>query len=156
MKPTPTGWPRFTSAVVYADAAAAIAWLCEAFGFTVRIKVEGPDGRIEHCELEYGDGLIMVAGERPAGTPGWRGLLRSPRHTDGRVTQSLMIYVDDVEAHCEQARKLGATILDEPHTSDYGPDYWSDRGYAALDPEGQLWWISQRLRSPASGSASPA
>ncbi len=156
MKPTPTGWPRFTSAVVYADAAAAIAWLCDAFGFTVRIKVEGPDGRIEHCELEYGDGLIMIASERPEGAPGWRGLLRSPRHTDGRLTQSLMIYVDDVDAHCSQARSHGATILEEPQTHDYGPDYWSDRGYAALDPEGQLWWISQRLRGPATGAVPPA
>lgn len=156
MNPTPPGWPRFTSAVVYADAAAAIAWLCDAFGFTLRLKVEGPEGRIEHCELEYADGLIMVAGERPEGTPGWRGLLRSPRHTDGRVNQSLMIYVDDVDAHCARARRHGATIVEEPLTQDYGPDYWSDRGYAALDPEGHLWWISQRLRSPAKGSTPPA
>jgi uncharacterized glyoxalase superfamily protein PhnB len=142
--------------VVYADPAAAIAWLCDAFGFTLRLKVEGPEGRIEHCELEYADGLIMVAGERPEGTPGWRGLLRSPRHTDGRVNQSIMIYVDDVDAHCARARRHGATILEEPLTQDYGPDYWSDRGYAALDPEGHLWWISQRLRSPAKGSTPSA
>ena len=31
MKPTPAGWPRFSSAVVYRDAAAAIDWLCDAF-----------------------------------------------------------------------------------------------------------------------------
>jgi len=28
MKPTPAGWPRFSSSVVYQDAAAAIDWLC--------------------------------------------------------------------------------------------------------------------------------
>jgi hypothetical protein len=51
MKPTPSGWPRFTSAIVYKDAAAAIDWLCDAFGFEVRIKVEGdaaldPEGHV--------------------------------------------------------------------------------------------------------------
>ena len=56
MKATPAGWPRLSSAIVYRDAAAAIDWLCDAFGFGVRIKVEGENGRIEHCELEYGDG----------------------------------------------------------------------------------------------------
>ena len=30
---------------------------------------------------------------------------------------------------------------------DYGEDYWADRSYGALDPEGHLWWFSQRLRS---------
>ena len=65
MKPTPAGWPRFSSAIVYRDAAAAIDWLCDAFGFEIRIKVEGENGRIEHCELEYGDGLVMIAQESP-------------------------------------------------------------------------------------------
>jgi uncharacterized glyoxalase superfamily protein PhnB len=31
--------------------------------------------------------------------------------------------------------------------SDYGEDYWADRGYEAMDPEGHRWWFAQRLRS---------
>ena len=30
----------------------------------------------------------------------------------------------------------------------YGADYWADRSYGALDPEGRMWWITQRLRNP--------
>ena len=63
MKPTPRDWPRLSSSVFYQDAAAAIDWLCTAFGFEVRLKVEGDNGRIEHSELTYGEGLIMVAQE---------------------------------------------------------------------------------------------
>jgi uncharacterized glyoxalase superfamily protein PhnB len=67
----------------------------------------------------------------------------------GANSQSLMFYVDDAEAHCAQARACGAHIVEEPAVHDYGDDYWSDRSYGAIDPEGHLWWITQRLRSPA-------
>ncbi len=149
MKPTPAGWPRFSSSVVYQDAAAAIDWLCSAFGFEIRIKVEGENGRIEHCELGLGDGLIMLAQENPNAELVWKRSLRSPKTMNGANTQCLMFYVDDAEAHCAQARARGARIVEEPAVHDYGDDYWSDRSYGAIDPEGHLWWITQRLRSAA-------
>jgi uncharacterized glyoxalase superfamily protein PhnB len=148
MKPTPVGWPRMSSAVVYVDAAAAIDWLCDAFGFEVRLKVEGAGGRIEHSELTYGDGLIMVAQETADSDRPWKRQLRSPRSLGGHSTQSIMLFVDDADAHCAHARSKGAQIIEEPATHDYGDDYWADRSYGALDPEGHIWWITQRLRNP--------
>ena len=146
MKPTPAGWPRISPAVFYEDAATAIDWLCGAFDFEVRLKIEGEGGRIEHSELEYGDGLIMVgeAGDRSSRPKRQR--CKSPRSLGGANTQTLCVFVDDVDAHCERARKAGATILDEPTTHDYGDDYWSDRTYRAEDPEGHNWWFLQRIR----------
>lgn len=149
MKPTPPEWPRCTSGLVYADAAAAITWLCNAFSFAVRLRVDDDAGKVAHCELSYGDGVIMIAQQGDDAAPGWRGLLRSPRQAGGRVNQYVMIYVDDADAHCAQARDWGAQIVQEPATQDYGADYWSDRSYGAVDPEGHLWWITQRLRSKA-------
>ena len=148
MKATPKGWPRLTPALFYDDAATAIDWLCRAFGFDVRLKIEGDHGRIEHSELAYGDGLIMVgqAGVNPR-RPGLT-FPTSPRSVAGANTQSLMLYVDDVEAHCARARAAGATIFAEPEVHDYGPDHWSDRSYGAVDPEGHHWWFTQRLRNP--------
>ena len=148
MQPTPTGWTRFSSSIFYSDAAAAIDWLCDAFGFEVRLKVEGENGRIEHSELIYGDGIIMVGQESPDSDKAWKRAMRSPRSLDGAATQSLMFYVDDAAAHCAHARSRGARIVEEPAVHDYGDDYWSDRSYGALDPEGHLWWITQRLRNP--------
>ena len=69
MKPTPPGWPRISTALYYEDPARAIDWLCEAFGFELQLKVEGEGGRIEHSELVYGGGLIMVGGEKPEKFP---------------------------------------------------------------------------------------
>jgi uncharacterized glyoxalase superfamily protein PhnB len=140
MKPTPKGWPRFASALFYEDAATAIDWLCRAFDFQIRIKVEGEGGSITHSELEFGDGLIMVSGvsrdKRHA----------SPRALEGANTQSLVVQVDDVDAHCARARAAGAKILSEPVVTDYGPEYWADRCYEAEDPEGHRWWFAQRVR----------
>jgi uncharacterized glyoxalase superfamily protein PhnB len=145
MKPTPAGWPRISPGVYYRDAARMIDWLCTAFGFEVRIRVEGEGGRIEHSELVYGEGLIMV-GEELAG--------EARRFETDRLsplaarcnTQNLMVYVDDVDAHCARARAAGARIVAEPELHDYGDAYWADRGYGACDPEGHLWWFVQRVR----------
>jgi uncharacterized glyoxalase superfamily protein PhnB len=148
MQPPPPDWPRISSGLYYRDAAAAIDWLCRAFGFGVRLRIEGADGRIEHSELEYGEGLIMVGQEEAADTTPRFGQRRVSPLTAGGNTQGLMLYVEDVEAHCRQARAAGATIVAEPTVHDYGEDYWSDRSYGALDPERHIWWFSQRLRNP--------
>jgi len=88
--------------VFYEDAASAIDWLCRAFGFEARLRVEGKDGRIEHSELVFGEGLIMVGSaggksERPVPLP-----CKSPRALGGANTQSLCVYVDEVDAHCRR------------------------------------------------------
>ena len=149
MKPVPVDWSRFSSAVFYQDAAAAIDWLCQAFGFEVRLRVEGDDGRIVHSELTYGEGILMVGQEDTGHERDWKRLMRSPRSLAGACTQSIMFFVDDADAHCALARANGARIVDEPSTHDYGEDYWADRSYGALDPEGHMWWITQRVRDPA-------
>ena len=146
MKKPPEGWPRISSAVFYDDAGAAIDWLCAAFGFEVRLRIEGEGGRIEHSELTFGDGLIMVGSAggkstRPVPMP-----CSSPRSVGGANTQALCVCVDDVDAHCETARAAGAKIVEAPATQDYGEEYWSDRSYRAQDPEGHQWWFMQRIR----------
>lgn len=147
MKPTPADWPRLSSCLYYCNASSMIDWLCAAFGFSVRLKVEGEGGRIEHSELEYGEALMMVGDERAGENPRWGVRMISPL-TAGGNTQSIMLFVDDVDAHCAVARAAGANIIDEPAVHDYGEDYWADRSYGALDPEGHMWWFTQRIRDP--------
>ncbi|HEY8241921.1 MAG: VOC family protein [Vicinamibacteria bacterium] len=148
MKPPPPDWPRIASSVFYRDAAKAIDWLCDAFGFEVRLKVEDGAGGIVHSELVYGEGLVMVSQEALESDRPWKRFMRSPASLDGRTTQAMMIFVDDADAHCAHARSRGATIVEEPATSDHGAEYWADRSYAALDLEGHLWWITERVRNP--------
>jgi uncharacterized glyoxalase superfamily protein PhnB len=150
MKPTPTGWPRISASVFYDDPRAAIDWLCRAFGFEVRLKVEGDDGRIHHSELIFGEGVVMVGGTD--GTEPYQKMYRSPRSIAGGVTQALAIHIDDVDAHHARAVAAGAGIVREPRSDDYGDDYWIDRTYGATDLEGHLWWFMQRMRGPVARS----
>ena len=141
MKPAPQGWPRIACVVFYEDASAAIDWLCRAFGFEVRLKVQMDNGRIAHSELTFGEGVIMIA-DVGGQTPN-----RSPKSIGGVNTQHLSIWVDDVDAHCARAREAGARIVVEPRTSDHGEGNPSDRAYAAEDPEGHRWSFMNRLRN---------
>lgn len=138
MKLPPPGWPRLSVAVFYDDPRAALDWLAKAFGFETRVCVTGPDGSVVHSEMEVGEGVIMVAG--PSGDSGGR----SPRSLAGANTQSTMIFVDGIDAHYARARAAGATIAIELASKDYG-----DRGYGARDPEGHLWWFTERIDQAA-------
>ena len=145
MKPTPAGWPRISPGIYYRNAAKMIDWLCEAYGFEVRLKVEGEGGSIVHSELTFGDGLVMVGESTGEKAHRFETTIQSPLDA-GCNTQNLMVYVDDVDAHCAHARAAGARIVAEPELHDYGDDYWADRSYGATDPEGHLWWFTQRIR----------
>lgn len=134
-------WPELSCGLFYDDPAAAIDWLCRAFGFEVRIKITGENGEIHHSELVLGKALIMVGSSKK--DP----LRKSPRSIGGVNTQGIMLMVDDADAHCRKAREAGAKIISEPKTVDYGAEYWADRNYECEDPEGHRWWIAQRIRN---------
>lgn len=106
----------------YPDARAAIDWLCTAFGFTVHARHDAPDGSVAHAELSLDTGMIMV-GELP-----------HPRPRPGDEDWTVYVAVDDVDAHCAQARSAGAEIVREPFDTDYG-----SRDYAARDLAGNVW-----------------
>jgi len=146
MKTTPAGWPRISVAIFYDDALAAIEWLCRAFDFEVRLKVLAADGRVAHSELVYGGGVIMVGQAGKSVDPARRTC--SPQSSGGANPQAVMIYVDDVDAHCARARAAGARIDAEPTLHDYGKDYWADRSYGVRDLELHQWWFTQRVRDP--------
>ena len=147
-KAPPPDWPRISSSIFYEDGATAIDWLCRVFGFTVRLKVEDDAGGIVHSELDFGtDGMVMV-GSTNVDPHGNKPFAKSPRQIDGGNTQSLCVFVDDVDVHCQAAEAAGARITVRPQTHDYGDDYWADRTYQAEDLEGHRWWFIQRVRGP--------
>jgi len=116
--------PSVFPSLRYADAAAAIELIVEAFGATRHAVHARPDGAIVHAELRLGNGMVML---------GSAGADRPP--TAGRG-EGIYVVVEDPDAHCKQARRAGATIVREPHDTDYG-----SRDYAATDNEGNHWYF---------------
>ena len=111
----------FYPTLSYDDAAAAVEFLCTAFGFERQEVMQAPDGRIAHAELRFGDGLVML------------GSTRSDDYaTSG--TQTVYVALDDTDAHHARAVEAGAEIVRPPFDTDYG-----SRDYAAKDPEGNVW-----------------
>ncbi len=122
---------RIIPTLKYEDAAAAIEWLCRAFGFEKRLLVPGKAQVIEHAQLTLNGGMIMLSSARD--TP-FDQLQKTPQAVGGVGTQSPYIIIDDVDAHCRRAMSAGAEIVMPPEDQDYG-----GRLYSCRDPEGHLW-----------------
>jgi uncharacterized glyoxalase superfamily protein PhnB len=115
----------------YHDAAAAIDWLCDAFGFERNLVVPGDAKSIAHAQLTHGKGMIMLGS---AFDDDFGKLQKTPAEVGGVGTQSAYVIVPDADAHYERAKARGATIVDDIRDEDHG-----GRGYACRDPEGHLW-----------------
>ena len=115
----------------YREAAAAIEWLCDAFGFERHLVVPGEDGTIAHAQLTFGNGMIMLGSARDDEFGRWS---KTPEQVGGVGTQSAYIVVADADAHYAQAKAAGAEIVLDIRDEDYG-----GRGYSCRDPEGHLW-----------------
>jgi uncharacterized glyoxalase superfamily protein PhnB len=127
--------PTFGSALVYKDPMAALQWLEKAFGFETTMLITDGDGKLTHSEMNFGDGYIMVGWE-------WAENTKAPGSVGGANTQSIHVHLrDGIDAHCDRARGAGATIVQEPEDQFYG-----DRTYRALDPEGHMWSFGQTVK----------
>ncbi len=140
----PANMPRIAPNVFYDDPAHALEWLAKAFDFETRVSIPGPDGTIIHAEMQVADSAFMMS--PAAANDAWK----SPRSLAGSVTQTLYVYVDDVDAHCDRARDAGAKIDSEPEDM-----FWGDRTYVAEDLEGHRWTFAQRVRDVAPEDMNP-
>ena len=128
----PAGFPRVTPYLYYEDAGAAVDFLIRAFGFTERVRMKAPDGKVMHAELAIADGVVMLGHPGPD--------YKSPKRLGG-VTQNVYVYVDRVDDHFAKAKAAGAKITAAPEDQFYG-----DRRYAAEDPEGHQWFFATHVR----------
>ncbi len=118
----------------YRDALAAIDWLCAAFGFEKNAVYADEKGIVQHAQLVFGNGMIMLGSVANASP--WGERIAQPYEIGGRETQCPCVIVSDCQAHYERAKAAGAVIVDEYEVKDYG-----GAGYSCRDPEGHLWWF---------------
>jgi uncharacterized glyoxalase superfamily protein PhnB len=116
----------------YPNVAEAAAWLCDAFAFTVRLRIA--DHRVQ---LNVGRGAVVVA-RSPGGRAG------SAQAGESHASHSVMVRISDVDGHFERSSRHGARILQPPADYPYG-----ERQYTAEDPGGHRWTFSQTIADVA-------
>jgi uncharacterized glyoxalase superfamily protein PhnB len=117
--------------IVYRNVPDAIAWLAHAFGFVEHYRYGDPPGPIG-AQVHLGDAWMMLETVKPDSS--------TPAQLGAR-TQSLTIFVDDVEAHYNRAKSAGVTIVEDLNETIYG-----ELQYAALDLEGHHWLFSRHAK----------
>jgi PhnB protein len=131
--PIPTDYPQVIPYLTVHDAAAAIEFYSYVFGAKERMRMDGPEGKIAHCELDIGRGVIMLSDE----FPDMGG--KTPR-TVGGTPVTIMTYVEDVDAAFARALERGATEVRPVENQFYG-----DRSGLVEDPFGHLWYLSTHV-----------
>jgi uncharacterized glyoxalase superfamily protein PhnB len=126
--------PELTPSILYPglcyeNPAAAIEWLCQAFGFHKRFAATNEVGGIIHAELTFDTAVIMLGPPQPE-----QGRI-SPKRLAG-VSVVLSLRIDNPDAHFARARAAGAVVVRELQDEPYG-----SRGYMVRDPEGHLWYF---------------
>ena len=114
-------------------AAAAIDFYRDVLGATERGRMDQPDGRIGHAELELGDSLIMLADEFPERD------VRGPKAFGGSPV-TINVYVEDVDAVFQRALAAGARELRPVEDQFYG-----DRSGQFEDPFGHHWSVATHV-----------
>jgi PhnB protein len=130
VKPIPEGYHTVTPYLSIQGATRALDFYKQAFGARVLVKLDGPDGKIGHAELQIGDSRIMLADEFPNMGA------KSPQ-TLGGSPVSLLLYVEDVDTVYKQAVAAGAKE-DRPVQD----QFYGDRSGSVIDPFGHKWFIA--------------
>jgi uncharacterized glyoxalase superfamily protein PhnB len=127
--------PAFIPSIIYKDNRAALQWLQKAFGFEVSEVLTDASDNIVHAEMSHDDGIVMIGNE-------FTDWAKSPESVGHKNTQRVHVRLTKgIDEHCAQARQAGATIALEPTDQFYG-----DRTYVAVDPEGHHWTFSQPVK----------
>ena len=105
--------------LAYPDVVEATDWLCTAFGFRLRLRIAD-----HRAQLVYGDGAVIViaGGSRDV------------------AAHSVLVRVEDADAHHDQAVAAGARVVSPPTDYPYG-----ERQYTAADLGGHRWTFSQSI-----------
>jgi uncharacterized glyoxalase superfamily protein PhnB len=108
--------------LVYADLSAAVAWLCNVFGFSERVRIGD-----HRSQLVFGDASIIAIGGAGA-------------TSEAQPSHSVMLRVDNVDPHYDRAVRGGARIVRTPETYPFG-----ERQYTAEDLGGHRWTFTQSV-----------
>jgi uncharacterized glyoxalase superfamily protein PhnB len=120
--------------VSYRNVADAMVWLSSVFGFEEYYRYGVDGARVSGALMHLGGAYVMLRTRESCASPAELGF----------GTQSLTVFVEDVESHYARAKAAGARIVEEPHETEYG-----EFQYAALDLDGHHWLFSRHAMDVA-------
>lgn len=129
-KPIPEGYRTLTPMLSIKGADQAIDFYKDAFGAEERFRMPGPDGKVAHAELQFGDSVIMMGNEDVE-----RGCV-SPLTLNGTPV-TFYLYVPDVDASFKRATTAGCTVR-----MPVADMFWGDRYGEVQDPFGFRWGLA--------------
>lgn len=135
VSPIPEGYTSVTPYLIVKDAAKAIEYYKKVFGAKEIFRMDGPNGKIGHAELQIGNARIMLADENPSMGQG-----HSSATSIGSSPVSLYLYIPDVDRVVERAVAEGAKIIKPIQDQFYG-----DRSGFVQDPFGHFWGIATHV-----------
>lgn len=133
VKPIPDGYSSVTPYLIVDGAAKAIEFYAKSFGATVIMRMDGPEGKVGHAELQIGDSVVMLADEAPGMG------FRSPK-TLGGTPISILQYVENADGVVERALAAGATVI-----RPIADQFYGDRSATIEDPFGHVWVIATHI-----------
>jgi PhnB protein len=133
VNPIPEDYPRVTPYLIVDGAADAIDFYKTVLGAAERVRMEGPEGKVGHAELELGNSVIMLADEHPEMDA------HGPKSVGGTPV-SLHVYVEDADSVFERATEAGAKSLRAVEDKFYG-----DRSGSFEDPFGHQWHVATHV-----------
>jgi PhnB protein len=132
-QPIPEGYHTVTPYLAVEDATEAIEYYTKAFDAKERVRMETPDGKVGHAELEIGDSIVMLSDPFPQAST-------KPPNELGGTSVSVFMYVEDVDAVVKRAVDAGAMV-----TMEVADQFWGDRFGSVKDPFGHLWSIATHV-----------
>jgi uncharacterized glyoxalase superfamily protein PhnB len=115
--------------VTYKNLPDAIRWLKTTLGVVEHYRYGDP---VSGAQMRLGNAWFMVRAAR--------GDYRCPAEL-GFGTQSVTVFLENVEEHYARSRAAGVTIVEDLHETEYG-----ELQYAITDPEGHQWLFSRHAR----------
>jgi PhnB protein len=127
MQAIPDGYHGLIPYLYVQGAARALDFYAKAFGAKERMRLDMPDGKLGHAEMELCGQVFMLADEMPE-----MGCL-SPQTLGGHAS-SLVFYVENVDRAFQRALDAGAQVVRPVADQFYG-----DRSGTLKDPFGHVW-----------------
>ncbi|HTN27863.1 MAG TPA: VOC family protein [Burkholderiales bacterium] len=130
VRPIPAGYHAVTPYLSIRGAAQAIDFYKKAFGAKEIMRIDGPEGKLGHCEIQIGDSRVMLADE-------YESMQFLGPQSRGGTTVQIHLYVPDVDATVARAAAAGGRVIRPVEDQFYG-----DRAGAIEDPFGHRWHIA--------------